>query len=145
MLFFDCFILVLSGLAGPPSAPTVSATASNDFKSFSVMVGPPETSAVCVQGYVLNVTEDGGTRTTTMSVDTSGVALVGDLNLCNTSYSFTASATTRGGNGDLNDPMTGEVDFSGRNGVIFLLLWPMSMSEHQCMHVYMSEHVCIHV
>ena len=76
---------------------------------------------MCVQGYVLNVNEDGRTGTT-MSVDTSGVALVGDLNLCNTSYSFTASATTGDRDGDLSNSVQGQVNFSGRNGVIFLLL-----------------------
>ena len=38
---------------------------------------------MCVLGYVFIITEDEGTRTTTISVDTSGVVLVGDLNLCN--------------------------------------------------------------
>ena len=117
MLFFNTFILVLYVVTGPPPAPTVSVTASVDFQSFFVIIGPPETSAVCVLGYVLTITEDGGTRTT-MSVDTSGVALVGDLNLCNTSYSFTASATTRDEGGDLSDPVTGEVDFSGGNNQV---------------------------
>ena len=133
---------MICGVTGPPSAPTVSTTANDDFKSFSVMVGPPETSAVCVQGYVLNVTEDGGTGTT-MFVDTSGVALVGDLNLCNSSYSFTASATTRDRDGDLSNSVQGQVNFSGRNGVIFLLLWPMSMSKHHCMHVSTCLSMCV--
>ena len=101
-------------VTGPPSAPTVSATA-DDFQSLSVMIGPPELSAVCVLGYVLTITEDGGTMTTTMSVDKSGVALVGDLNLCNTSYSFTAYATTGDRDGDPSDPVSGQVDFSGWN------------------------------
>ena len=76
---------------------------------------------MCVLNYDLNITEDGGTRAT-MPVDTSGVALVGDLNLCNNSYSFTASATTKNSTSDFSDPVTGEVNFSGGNVVIFLLL-----------------------
>ena len=52
---------------------------------------------------------------TAMPVDTSGVALVGDLNLCNTSYSFSASATTRAGSSNFSDPVSGQVNFSGGN------------------------------
>ena len=72
---------------------------------------------MCVLGYVLTITEDGGTGIT-MSVDASGVALVGDLNLCNTSYSFTASATTRDGSSDISNPISGQVDFSGGNNQV---------------------------
>ena len=108
--FFKLFSVLLC-LTGSP-APTLSVTANDDFQSFFVRITTPGQSSVCVLGYVLNITEDGGTRAT-MPVDTSGVALVGDLNLCNNSYSFTASATTRNGTSDLSDPVTGEVDFSG--------------------------------
>ena len=118
---FGVVILTLLFSTVPP-APDVSVTANNDFQSFNVAITTtPEPSVVCVLGYVLNVTEDGGTRTT-MSVDTSGVVLVGELNLCNTAYIFTASATTRAGSGDLSDPVVGQVDFSGGSGVISLLL-----------------------
>ena len=104
-----------------------------DFQSFYVMIDPPMTSALCVQGYVLTIIEDGGTNTT-MNLNVSGIDDIENLNLCNNIYSFTAYATTGYRNGELSDPVEGHVNFSGKNYLIFSYLKKKKIS---FLNVYM--------
>ena len=97
---------------GPPSAPNINVVANADFRSFRIMIERSKTSEVCVKDYVLNVVENGG-EPTAMVVGSRVPIQVGDLNLCNSTYSFSAYTTTSDVDGSLSDLIPGVVDFSG--------------------------------
>ena len=102
-IFGVCFIVwqCLYCIIGPPSAPTISSNGNSIFGLLSVIISPPVTSAVCVEDYVLTITESG------------------DLSMCDdTTYSFTAHATTKDVAGDVSDPFTGCVGDTGKAGNI---------------------------
>ena len=86
--------------------------ANADFRSFFVFIEPTGTSEVCVTDYVLNIVEDGGAPTAMVVNSREGIQIQ-DLNLCNSTYSFSAYTTTSDVDGSLSDLVPGVVDFSG--------------------------------
>ena len=105
----------------PPPAPTFNISVK-DLRSFYITIIPLiNSSSVCVNRYQLRLMEDG--RTFHYGGYHAYLRYsVGGFNLCKFIYSLQVRAYTRGGYGDLSDPVSVPVDFTGRNdGVIMCL------------------------
>ena len=48
-----------------------------------------------------------------MTIDSSGISIAKDLNLCKNMYTFTAVAITMGMNSSSSEPVAGPMNFSG--------------------------------
>ena len=98
---------------GPPSAPNISITGNNDFKSFKVAIDPSTYSALCVKKYNLTIIEN-GLILRTMTIDSNGTGNVGELNLCKNTYNFTAFAMANNSSSNHSETVAGKVDLSGK-------------------------------
>ena len=97
-------VIFLPCVLGPPSAPAISLIANADFLSFNVTLTSAGSSARCVLKYSLNIF-DNGRPLTTITIGSRGTGNLGGLNLCNTSYIFSAFALTE----DMNSSISGSV------------------------------------
>ena len=112
-LFVVQFVICLSHVLGPPSAPNISLIASDDFQSFNVTLSTAGSSARCVLYYSLTITEN-GEPLNTMTIGSNGTGSVGGLNLCKNTYTFSAVGVTKDMNSSSSGSVPGLVDFRGR-------------------------------
>ena len=106
-----------------PPAPTFNISAK-DFQSFYITIIPLiNSSSVCVNRYQLRLMEDGRTFHYGR-YSAYHRYIIGSFNLCQFIYSLQVRAYTRGGYGDLSDPVSVPVDFSGRNDGVIMLSAP---------------------
>ena len=99
-------------MLGPSCAPTVNASATDDFRSFSVAIFPCEFPPICVRGYNLTITENGESFGT-MTLGQNGLAYISDVNPCKYTYIFEALMTAKDGQTSLSSRIAGQVNFSG--------------------------------
>ena len=76
-------------------------------------------AGACVQQYFLNVF-DVRVKMKIMEISSEVFTRVLGLNLCSKLYAFTAFTTTMNEDGIQSLPVAGQVNFSGRNAIVYL-------------------------